>query len=205
MVLELHECHSTLTDYAKGLRSVGVETQTLTIGCFEGNRDRLGPVRLVLLVPDRGQDLPSGRVHRALAMLQRVPAIAVLSARQVVHPHEWFMIGAHVCVPPPTTYPVLARQIRVLMDLSAETLGARPDARDLTRIERRILELISSRPGQPFSRSEILQHIYDDHRIVCPRTVDAHVKNLRRKLPDRAVVRSVYGEGYAFEAGPCSR
>ena len=41
------------------------------------------------------------------------------------------------------------------------------------------------------------------NRVVTDRTVDSHIKNLRRKLaqrlPDREVIRSVYGVGYKLE------
>lgn len=201
MVLELHECHSTLTEYAKGLRSAGLETNTLTVACFESNRDRIEPLEVVLLVPDPNRERPSGDLRRALATLQRIPTLAAVCVRQAAHPHEWLASGVHAFVRRPTAHCVVAHQIRALMEFSAAAPGTGPDSPKLTRIERRILELISSRPGHAFSRRVILQHIYDDHRIVCPRTVDAHVKNLRRKLTDRAAVRSVYGEGYVFDTG----
>lgn len=42
-----------------------------------------------------------------------------------------------------------------------------------------------------------------DHRIVTDRTVDSHIKNLRRKLMQAGaadeLIRSVYGVGYAYE------
>jgi hypothetical protein len=43
--------------------------------------------------------------------------------------------------------------------------------------------------------------LYVDHRVVSDRTVDSHVKNLRRKLADSGVdpIASVYGVGYRFE------
>jgi two-component system response regulator BaeR len=48
-----------------------------------------------------------------------------------------------------------------------------------------------------------LQRLYEDHRVVADRTVDAHVKNLRRKLeevrPGHDPVRSIYGVGYKLE------
>ncbi|WP_308444530.1 winged helix-turn-helix domain-containing protein [Laribacter hongkongensis] len=50
---------------------------------------------------------------------------------------------------------------------------------------------------------QLLGHIHDDHRIVSDRTVDSHIKNLRKKLaqvqPDADPIRSVYGVGYKFE------
>ncbi len=45
---------------------------------------------------------------------------------------------------------------------------------------------------------------YSDYRVVTDRTVDTHIKNLRRKLdqasPDHELIRSIYGVGYRFDA-----
>lgn len=74
---------------------------------------------------------------------------------------------------------------------------------DLTPVELRLLALLQSQPGRIFSRDQLLDGIYQDHRIVTDRAVDSHIKNLRKKLaeirPDTEIIRSVYGVGYAFE------
>ena len=74
---------------------------------------------------------------------------------------------------------------------------------DLTPVEFRLLESLAAHPGRVFSRAALLERIYDDHRIVSDRTVDSHVKNLRRKLaeaaPGRELLHSVYGVGYRLE------
>jgi two-component system response regulator BaeR len=74
---------------------------------------------------------------------------------------------------------------------------------DLTPVEFRLLETLAAHPGRVFSRAALLERIYDDHRVVSDRTVDSHVKNLRRKLaeaaPQRELLHSVYGVGYRLE------
>lgn len=74
---------------------------------------------------------------------------------------------------------------------------------DLTAVEFRLLQTLSSAPGRVFSRDQLMEHIYSDHRIVGDRTVDSHVKNLRRKLnavrPGLDLIQSVYGVGYRYE------
>jgi two-component system response regulator BaeR len=74
---------------------------------------------------------------------------------------------------------------------------------DLTPVEFRLLSALASPAGQIFSRDRLLDHLYDDHRVVTDRTVDSHVKNLRRKLeavrPDQDLIRSIYGVGYRLE------
>ena len=76
-------------------------------------------------------------------------------------------------------------------------------ALDLTPVEFRLLRALAAAPGRVFPRERLLERIYEDHRVVTDRTVDAHVKNLRRKLeevrPGEELVRSIYGIGYKLE------
>ena len=76
-------------------------------------------------------------------------------------------------------------------------------ALDLTPVEFRLLRTLAATPGRVFARDKLLEHLYDDHRVVTDRTVDTHVKNLRRKLeevrPGGELVRSIYGVGYKLE------
>jgi two-component system response regulator BaeR len=75
---------------------------------------------------------------------------------------------------------------------------------DLTAVEFRLLQILARAPGRVFSRDQLLNALYTDHRVVADRTVDSHVKNLRRKLHQahdaHELVRSVYGVGYKIEA-----
>ncbi|MBV8464565.1 MAG: response regulator [Burkholderiales bacterium] len=74
---------------------------------------------------------------------------------------------------------------------------------DVTPIELRLLKTLSSAPGKVFSRNQLLDNLYEDYRVVTDRTVDTHVKNLRRKLEsisaDGDLIHSVYGVGYKLE------
>jgi two-component system response regulator BaeR len=76
-------------------------------------------------------------------------------------------------------------------------------ALDLTPVEFRLLRTLLDPPGRVWSRERLLDRLYDDHRVVSDRTVDSHIKNLRRKLgaarPDAECIRSVYGVGYKLE------
>lgn len=73
---------------------------------------------------------------------------------------------------------------------------------DLTPVEFRLLKALSASPGRVFSRQQLLNTLYEDHRVVTDRTVDSHVKNLRRKLqqanPGDELIESIYGVGYRF-------
>lgn len=80
----------------------------------------------------------------------------------------------------------------------ARVLG---QALSLTPVEFRLLGKLVSQPGRVFSRDQLIGALYADHRVVSDRTVDSHVKNLRRKLSDLGYdpISAVYGVGYRFE------
>jgi len=74
---------------------------------------------------------------------------------------------------------------------------------NLTAVEFRLINYLAASPGRVFSRGQLLDKLYDDHRVVSDRTVDSHIKNLRKKLadiaPDRDIIKSIYGVGYKLE------
>lgn len=78
---------------------------------------------------------------------------------------------------------------------------------DLTPAEFRLLKTLSCEPGKVFSREQLLNNLYDDYRVVTDRTIDSHIKNLRRKLEtldeEQSFIRAVYGVGYRWEADAC--
>jgi len=97
--------------------------------------------------------------------------------------------------------PQEARGLRIDDDnYSAELDGV---SLRLTPVEFRLLSLLAKSPGRIFQRDYLLLHLYSDHRVVTDRTVDSHVKNLRRKLQAIRVgvdpIVSVYGVGYRLD------
>lgn len=74
---------------------------------------------------------------------------------------------------------------------------------ELTPVEFRLLKTLAANPGRVFSRDHLLDNLYLDHRVVTDRTVDSHIKNLRRKMeqaaPGQDPIRSIYGVGYKLE------
>jgi two-component system response regulator BaeR len=73
----------------------------------------------------------------------------------------------------------------------------------LTAVEFELLKVLVSHPGRIYTREQLMDMMYRDQRIVSDRTVDSHVKKIRKKilsvLPDREIVHSVYGVGYKYE------
>ena len=74
---------------------------------------------------------------------------------------------------------------------------------DLTAVEFQLLKVLSDQPGRIFSRSLLVDKIYNDGRVVSDRTIDSHIKKLRKKiadvLPDVELIHSLYAVGYKFE------
>ncbi len=76
---------------------------------------------------------------------------------------------------------------------------------DLTAVEFKLLHFLAAHPGRLYGRQQLMDHIYPDERIVSDRTIDSHIKKLRKKIaaasPNQSFIHSVYGVGYKFETG----
>ncbi|WP_262964152.1 response regulator [Methylobacter psychrophilus] len=74
---------------------------------------------------------------------------------------------------------------------------------ELTTVEFQLLQALYQQPGRIFSRSKLMDLIYPDQRIVSDRTIDSHIKKLRKKLtdllPNQELIHSVYGAGYRYD------
>ena len=79
------------------------------------------------------------------------------------------------------------------------------DGRDvsLTVTEFLILETLAQRPGVVKSRNQLLDVAYSDDVYVDDRTIDSHIKRIRRKFrtvdPDFDSIETLYGVGYRFD------
>lgn len=91
----------------------------------------------------------------------------------------------------------------ITLDLECFKCHANGQYVELTPVEYRLLQIMVSRPKRVFSRESLMQKCYKDDRIVSDRTIDSHVKNLRKKLaaadPGEEVIHSIYGVGYKVE------
>jgi two-component system response regulator BaeR len=84
-------------------------------------------------------------------------------------------------------------QLRVLVD---------GNPLPLTPVEFRLLAEMIAHPERVYSRQQLLDLAHEDQRDINDRTIDTHIKNIRRKLnqllPDADCLQSVYGVGYRF-------
>ena len=83
------------------------------------------------------------------------------------------------------------------------TWGDRPVA--LTVTEFLLLEALAARPGVIKSRNSLMDAAYPDDVFVDDRTVDSHIKRMRRKFraidPEFTAIETLYGAGYSFSDG----
>ena len=75
----------------------------------------------------------------------------------------------------------------------------------LTVTEFLILEALATRPGIIKSRNQLMDAAYSDDVFVDDRTIDSHIKRLRRKFraadPTFSAIETLYGAGYSFTDG----
>ncbi|MFT7008814.1 MAG: two-component system response regulator BaeR [Colwellia sp.] len=89
---------------------------------------------------------------------------------------------------------------RLILDEHRFTVSFHHQEVSLTAVEFQLLKPLADKPERIFTREQLMQNMYSDHRIVNNRTIDSHIKKLRKKLSDisdgKDWVQSVYGTGY---------
>jgi len=88
------------------------------------------------------------------------------------------------------------------IDLNGHRVMRRGEALQLSRTEFSLLAVLAQHPGQTFSRAQLVDRLHNVTFQGFDRSIDAHIKNLRRKLePDPSTPRyvlTVFGVGYKF-------
>ncbi|HEJ1057352.1 TPA: response regulator [Pseudomonas putida] len=198
------------------LRAGGYRVDHLADGLAVIPAIRQGQYELVLLdlmLPGRdGLD-----ICRELRSFTQMPLIMMTARVDEIDRLLGLELGADDYICKPFSPRELVARVKAVLRRSGQQgpgMGLELDARmfqarykgvalDLTPVEFRMLAALAARPGQVLSRDQLMNHIYQDHRVVADRTVDSHVKNLRRKLsgvvPGHDPLRSVYGVGYSLE------
>jgi DNA-binding response OmpR family regulator len=77
---------------------------------------------------------------------------------------------------------------------------------DLTRVEFDLLACLLAAPGRVYTRAELIDRVWGDGFAITDRTVDSHVKGLRRKVEtaggDPGIIETVRGVGYRVTDKP---
>ncbi|MFM0124428.1 response regulator [Paraburkholderia sp. RL18-101-BIB-B] len=185
---------------------------------------RVTPPSLMLLdlmLPGRnGMD-----ICRELRQFSPLPVIILTARIDEIDRLLGLEIGADDYVCKPFSPREVVARVKAILRRAAPAVASRPGAQQvphgldvdeqfhhalldgkelkLTPLELRLLVLLMKSPGRIFPRDYLLNNLYEDHRVVIDRTVDSHIKNLRRKLqtvrPESEPIVSVYGVGYRLE------
>lgn len=94
---------------------------------------------------------------------------------------------------------------RLRIDAERREVHAGGTLVDLTRTEFDLLAALAARPGRAWSRLELVARVQGHHFEGYERTIDVHIKNLRRKLgdtPPSQLVLTVPGIGYKLGVEP---
>ncbi|MCB1733955.1 MAG: response regulator [Gammaproteobacteria bacterium] len=207
---------SLLADY---LRQAGFDTHHIADGLkVEAWVREHAPALLLLDLMLPGKD--GLAIARDLRRFTEVPVIMVTAKVEEIDRLLGLELGAddYVCKPF-SPREVVARVKTVLRRLNAPQaqpiadgvvldplrfrVSAGENSIELTAVEFHLMETLHGEPGRIYSRDQLMDRIYPDNRIVSDRTIDSHIKKLRRKLegllPGEELVHSVYGAGYKYE------
>jgi len=125
-----------------------------------------------------------------------VARIRAILRRQDLARNEASADPAHA--PPPAPL----RRGRLTLDAARHAVTWDGQPVSLTVTEFLILDALASRPGMIRSRGQLMDAAYADDIYVDDRTIDSHIKRLRRKFravdPGFAAVETLYGAGYSF-------
>ena len=84
------------------------------------------------------------------------------------------------------------------IDLSKRLVELKGRRIDLTYVEFELLRTLAAKAGRVYSRQALLQSLWGDYAYREQRTIDVHVRHLREKLGDSALIQTVRGVGYRF-------
>jgi two-component system, OmpR family, phosphate regulon response regulator PhoB len=158
------------------------------------------------------------RELRAGERTREIPIIILSARAEETDQIVGFSIGADDYVTKPFSIKVLLQRIKALqrrfdggkepVDV-VEYMGVKIDRvrhrafihgreLDLTPTEFRLLECMLRQPGRAFTRHQLMDAAIGEGAIVLERTIDVHIKTLRRKLGNIELIETVRGVGYRF-------
>jgi len=178
-------------------------------------------ILLDLMLPGKG-GLDVCRELKAAAATRDIPIIILTARAEDTDQIVGFSLGCDDYVTKPFSVKVLLQRIKARQRGKApdgdagdriEFLNVRIDRvrhrayvgereLDLTPTEFRLLECLLKQPGRAFTRHQLMDAAIGEGAIVLERTIDVHIKTLRRKLADADLIETVRGVGYRFRETP---
>jgi two-component system phosphate regulon response regulator PhoB len=158
------------------------------------------------------------RELRAGERTRDIPIIIISAKSEETDQIVGFSLGADDYVTKPFHVKVLLQRIKALqrrvegvadpvdvveyLDIRIDRVRHRAYAEgrelDLTPTEFRLLECMLRQPGRAFTRHQLMDAAIGEGAIVLERTIDVHIKTLRKKLGASDLIETVRGVGYRF-------
>ncbi len=209
------ELAALVADY---VRAAGYQPEVFHDGAEALDAIRRAPPALVvldLMLPG----LDGLALCRALRAFSTVPVIMVTARVEEIDRLLGLETGADDYLCKPFSPRELVARIKAILrraamstrspapalhvDTSARRAHIHGQALALTPSEFEVLAALARRPGQVFTRAQLLDLLRQDDLDVTERAIDSHVKNLRRKIdaaaPGLEAIRSIYGLGYRYD------
>ena len=217
-----------LTSVSIALEAEGYHTNTYTDGASALDGFRTAPPDLAIL-DIKMPRMDGMELLRRLREKSDKPVIFLTSKEEEIDELRSFKIGADDFIRKPFSQRVLIERVKILLRQTASRMGTRSGEAKPNRVEYGqlymdaerhaciwkgnpvaltvteflILQALASRPGVVKSRDALMDAAYDDQVYVDDRTIDSHIKRLRRKL--KAIddgfdmIDTLYGVGYRFK------
>lgn len=207
---------SLLSDYLKkeGYHTLIIQNGSEVIPFVK--KDIPGLILMDMMLP--GMD--GLAIIKELRMFSQVPVIMVTARVEEIDRLLGLELGADDYICKPFSFREVVARVKAVLRRSAGY--AREDALrgivldrsrfqvtilaktiELTAIEFELLDVMAKSPGRIFTRDLLMDSIYPDGRVVSDRTIDSHIRKLRKKihdlLPEKEIIMSVYSVGYKFE------
>lgn len=227
-VLIVEDDRSLADVLAYNLKQNGFEVTVSHDGQDGLTRARLDPPDIVIL--DVMLPVLDGhevcRCLRAEAATQHTRILMLTAKSEESDQLIGFALGADDYVTKPFSVKVLLQRIKVLershskrvldedvvshqnlvIDRARHKASINKVPLDLTRTEFRLLDTLVRQPGRVFQRSELIDMSLGTNTIVLERTIDVHIRALRKKLHDSAnLIETVRGVGYRFRDSHAER
>ena len=217
-----------LTSVSIALEAEGYRIMTYSDGASALDGCKTSPPDLAIL-DIKMPRMDGMELLRRLRQKSDMPVIFLTSKEEEIDELFGLKMGADDFIRKPFSQRLLVERVRVLLRRSTSHEGSNPkqvDAKVLERGQLRmdperhvctwkseavtltvteflVLQALASRPGVVKSRNALMDAAYDDQVYVDDRTIDSHIKRLRKKFRsvDDAfdMIETLYGVGYRFK------
>ena len=219
LIVEDDRSLADVLDY--NLRQDGYQTSVASDGQEGLQQARLKPPDLIVL--DLMLPIIDGleicRRLRADPVTRNILVLMLTAKAEETDQVAGFSVGTDDYVSKPFSVKVLLERVRallrrrdgnvasanvlvsqgVMIDRERHRATAADQMLDLTPSEFGLLEALIRQPGRVFSRSELIDAALGGDSLVLERTIDVHIRSLRKKLAEHApLVETVRGGGYRF-------